>query len=363
MPLTLDQLEVPASQLVNEESTGLLSIGEFARRSNLSVSALRFYGDGGVLVPTRTDSATGYRYYSPDQLRTAELLRQLRALQMPVAEIQFFLTADPADAEALLDRHWRHLRRRFERSRQAFGAAKALLRSKEIAMSATTRLDGSELASAVRQVLPAAGPIGKERHYPAALLVELTEDGLRLVATDGHRLAVRDLPAQTVEQGRMVISAEDAGRVASLVDGTGSVALTAGRELAVQMNAETVAFAAVSDDYPDYEAILRHFGSANLLVKTADLLGRLDRARNLVVLNLSMDETSADGVRFPGRYRGDDLMIGFSPSYLADALGAGIGPDVIMQLGSQVDPVALRSADDGTLTWLVMPIRLEEPVA
>src|SRR5579864_1543039 len=82
---------------VNEEPTGLLSIGEFARRSSLSISALRFYGDCGVLIPERID-VTGYRYYSRGQLSVAELIRHLRALEMPIADIQGFLTSTPAAA-------------------------------------------------------------------------------------------------------------------------------------------------------------------------------------------------------------------------------------------------------------------------
>ena len=39
-----------------------VSIGEFARRSRLSVKALRLYDELGVLVPARVDETSGYRY-------------------------------------------------------------------------------------------------------------------------------------------------------------------------------------------------------------------------------------------------------------------------------------------------------------
>jgi hypothetical protein len=44
-----------------------ISIGEFARRSRLSLKALRLYDERGVLVPSRVDQASGYRYYDPAQ--------------------------------------------------------------------------------------------------------------------------------------------------------------------------------------------------------------------------------------------------------------------------------------------------------
>ncbi|HEY8863506.1 MAG TPA: MerR family transcriptional regulator [Candidatus Dormibacteraeota bacterium] len=345
---------------VNGEPAGLLSIGEFAKRSALSVTALRFYADCGLLVPARIDSATGYRYYAPGQLREAALLRHLRGLEMPISEIQPFLTSERSDAQAMLDLHWTRLERRFDGSRRAFAAVQTLLGSKEELVPATTTLDGSELARGLRQVLPAAGPIGQDRRYPAAVLVDLREDGVRLVATDGHRLIVRDIPASTVDLGQTAISAADARRVASIVEDGGPVTETAGAELAVRTSNETVSIAAASDHYPDYEAVLARCGNARLLVETADLAARLNRASELVVLKLTASEIFADSIEFPAKYEGDELTIGFNPAFLADALEAGIGPETILQLGSPLDPVAIRSADDGTLTCLVMPIRLLE---
>ena len=136
--------------------------------------------------------------------------------------------------------------------------------------------------------------------------------------------------------------------------------LIAASLIAVSTATETVRIAAASDHYPDYEATLARCGDSRLFVETAELAARLSRSSELVVLKLTALATSADGADFPGKYQGDDLTIGFNPSFLADALEAGIGREAILQLGSPVDPVAIRSADDGTLTCLVMPIRLQE---
>jgi DNA-binding transcriptional MerR regulator len=55
-----------------------ISIGEFARRSRLSLKALRLYDERGVLVPSRVDQASGYRYYDTAQLDEARLVVMLR---------------------------------------------------------------------------------------------------------------------------------------------------------------------------------------------------------------------------------------------------------------------------------------------
>jgi serine/threonine protein phosphatase PrpC len=73
----------------------LMPIGEFSERSGLSPKRLRSYAAGGLLVPTAIDSASGYRYYSPGQLRDARLIDALREAGMPLADIGSFL-GDPS---------------------------------------------------------------------------------------------------------------------------------------------------------------------------------------------------------------------------------------------------------------------------
>jgi DNA-binding transcriptional MerR regulator len=84
-----------------------ISIGEFARRSRLSLKALRLYDERGVLVPARVDQASGYRYYDTAQLDDARLVVMLRQLQVPLAAVKELLACDPADAAARIAEHWR----------------------------------------------------------------------------------------------------------------------------------------------------------------------------------------------------------------------------------------------------------------
>lgn len=84
-----------------------VSIGEFARRSRLSIKALRLYDELGVLVPARIDEASGYRYYEVAQLERARLVAMLRQLEMPLATIKELLVCDPAEAADRIAVHWR----------------------------------------------------------------------------------------------------------------------------------------------------------------------------------------------------------------------------------------------------------------
>lgn len=86
-----------------------ISIGEFARRSRLSLKALRLYDERGVLVPARVDQASGYRYYDTAQLDEARLVAMLRQLDLPLAAIRELLACDPVDAAERIATHWREV--------------------------------------------------------------------------------------------------------------------------------------------------------------------------------------------------------------------------------------------------------------
>lgn len=94
----------------------LLSIGEFARLSGLSIGALRHYNGVGLLVPAQVDGATSYRRYTRVQLETARTVATLRDLEVPLEEIRELLaTDDGRRRRELLARHRDRVRARATR--------------------------------------------------------------------------------------------------------------------------------------------------------------------------------------------------------------------------------------------------------
>lgn len=83
-----------------------MSIGEFARRSRLSLKALRLYDAMGLLPPARTDPESGYRYYLEQQLERARLIGLLRQLEMPLDRIAEVLELRGAEAARAIARYW-----------------------------------------------------------------------------------------------------------------------------------------------------------------------------------------------------------------------------------------------------------------
>lgn len=66
----------------------MMTIGEFALHTGISVKALRFYDERGILPAAEVDPATGYRFYVAGQLRAATTIRVLRAAGMPLESVE-----------------------------------------------------------------------------------------------------------------------------------------------------------------------------------------------------------------------------------------------------------------------------------
>ena len=109
--------------------TTVLSIGDFSRMTQLSVKTLRHYHDVGLLKPCRVDPATGYRYYSSDQAPTAQVIRRLRDLGMPVADVRAVLVSAPADRNALISGHLERLENQLDATRSAVESLRAILQA------------------------------------------------------------------------------------------------------------------------------------------------------------------------------------------------------------------------------------------
>src|SRR5437660_1074389 len=64
-----------------------LTVGDFSRATHLSVKTLHHYHQVGLLEPATVNPDTGYRYYSAGQIPAAQVIRRLRDLEMPAAEL------------------------------------------------------------------------------------------------------------------------------------------------------------------------------------------------------------------------------------------------------------------------------------
>jgi DNA-binding transcriptional MerR regulator len=102
----------------------LMPIGIFSRMTGLSHRALRLYADRGLLSPAHVDEATGYRYYDVHSIRAAEMIRLLRRLGVPLAEMRLYIDAAATDR---LEETLSQQKQRLEQEQARLDAALRLL--------------------------------------------------------------------------------------------------------------------------------------------------------------------------------------------------------------------------------------------
>lgn len=88
-----------------------VTIGEFARLTHRSVKTFHHYHQVGLLEPARVVTGSGYRGTPWDQVPEAHLIRRLRALDMPLAEVRVLLRSrDMRPATRICKTTWRACR-------------------------------------------------------------------------------------------------------------------------------------------------------------------------------------------------------------------------------------------------------------
>lgn len=106
----------------------MMSIGEFAQLTGLSIKALRRYDEQGVLQPAAVDPWSRHRRYSAPQLDKAVRLKALRAAGIGLADGARALE-DPRQAAEVLAEHRAAVLERRRQQDAALNAAEALLRA------------------------------------------------------------------------------------------------------------------------------------------------------------------------------------------------------------------------------------------
>ncbi|MGX4688285.1 DNA polymerase III subunit beta family protein [Streptomyces sp. JNUCC 63] len=358
------------------------SIGEMARDSGLSVSALRFYDRAGVLVPAWVDPVSGYRWYDPEQCDEARLLARLRRAGMPLSDIRLVLagwsSADTDLVRGLLQAHLRRLELGLSDARSEFSALRAVLDHRENPMTslrtATVRLSVSapELAAALDAVRFAAST-DPELPMLGGVLFDIEGEDLRVVATDRYRMAVAQ--ARTTGHGtervQVIVPSPLADAMRALLSGAEPVQLAVdGDRVTLETGDRQAAGRCLDHDFPDYRRLVNLPAGRRAVVDVAVFRKALEtgpirvsevREQDGVSYDLSVLGVSDDGTVTLCKDGDDDPNhIAVNREFLLQALAAGARDELILEFGAPTAPLVIRRPDDERTFSLLMPVRLED---
>jgi DNA polymerase III subunit beta len=237
-------------------------------------------------------------------------------------------------------------------------------------------LSGSELAEALRQVVRAAS---SDDALPVISGVLMTAEagGLRLVATDRYRLAVRDLPGTSVlrEGQKVLVPSRALNELQRLLGNAESVTLRLGeREASFEVGKVRLTTRLIEGEFPPYQQLIPSSYPNRLIVSKDALLDAVRRVRLLVRDAITPVRVTlrADGVEctvitqevgqatedIDAKYEGTELTMGFNPAYLIDGVEAVPGDEVLLETIDPMKPATVRATEGGDYLYLLMPVRL-----
>jgi DNA polymerase-3 subunit beta len=237
------------------------------------------------------------------------------------------------------------------------------------------RVDSGAFAAALRQVVRAASK-DDLRPILTGVLMTAHAGGLRLVATDSYRLAVRDLKGVSMlsEGQRVLVAAKGLAEVQRLAgDGEIEVVLRE-RDVVFRTSRAEVTARLIEGDFPNYEQLIPSGYPNRLTVVREALIDALDRVQivgqnrdNAAVrllmsaggLELSMSAQDVGNAQesLDAKFEGTELTVAFNPVFLRDGVEAVDGDEVALDTIDPLKPATLRSAGGDDFLYLLMPVR------
>lgn len=216
------------------------------------------------------------------------------------------------------------------------------------------------------------------RYYLNGLLLELGSGRMRAVATDGHRLALKNLACDCKGESPMqvIVPRKAVAELCKMLAGVDDdVQLSVGtNHVQVHAGSSTLTSKLIDGRYPDYDRVLPTSTDKVVVADREALRSGLARSSILsqdrikgVSLSLEPDLLRASAQNadreeaeeeIPVSYSGEPLMIGFNVSYLIDVLGAVKTDTVHLAFKDVSTGCVIQPAGEADALYVVMPMRV-----
>lgn len=229
-------------------------------------------------------------------------------------------------------------------------------------------LDSSSFAMAQQDV----------RYYLNGMLFEVSPSYLRVVATDGHRLAMHTSPMQmpSSELSQVIVPRKGVLELSRLLGEEASEVSVSLGSNHIQVRTANFTFTSklVDGKFPDYDRVLPKGGDKLIVAQRQELRAALSRTAilsnekfrgirlmlstgELRILANNPEQEEAEEV-VGVAYVGDSLEIGFNVSYLIDVLSVLDNDEVRIVLSDPNSSALIEAADSSDALYVVMPMRL-----
>ena len=214
------------------------------------------------------------------------------------------------------------------------------------------------------------------RYYLNGMLWEMSENKLRAVATDGHRMARCDIACELSAKTPLsaIIPRKGIVELSRLLSDDRIDISLGSNHLRVTSDNFCFTSKLVDGAYPDYERVMPKEGDKIVLGDRDELRQAFSRAAILsnekfrgvrvllssgslkMIANNPEQEEAEEEVSV--EYSGEDLEIGFNVSYLLDVLNVLKGDNVRLSLSDANSSALVEDTTNDNAVYVVMPMRL-----
>jgi DNA polymerase-3 subunit beta len=216
------------------------------------------------------------------------------------------------------------------------------------------------------------------RYYLNGMLLELKKDLIKLVATDGHRLALSELKStlEISSDKQIIIPRKGVMEMARLLTNEASTAVVKISQNHIRIETEELIFTSklIDGKFPDYNRVIPLDGNKILKVNRALLRQALQRIsilsnekyrgirltlgeNNLIIQANNPDQEEAIE-EINVEFEESEIEIGFNVTYLLDVLNVLDTDDVAIRLKDANSSCIITAPDSEQFRYVIMPMRL-----
>ncbi|HOQ71753.1 MAG: DNA polymerase III subunit beta [Smithellaceae bacterium] len=214
------------------------------------------------------------------------------------------------------------------------------------------------------------------------VLLETSSDGKnhiwRMVATDGHRLAVARAqtadPCPEMAKG-IIIPRKGLMEVKKLTDVHENVSVGIHKNMFVVKTENTILKVNLVDaDYPDYKRVIPAEKGVSVTLDKELFLHALRRMNVVsserysgVIISIAPDKMTLNSTNLDVgeateeidiTYSGEEMEVGFNVNYVIDAVSAISIDRVVMEVGVGLKPTLIKPAEGDNYLCIVMPLKI-----
>ena len=237
-------------------------------------------------------------------------------------------------------------------------------------------LDGKLLRDMLAQTTFAVSH-DESRYALNGVLFAVQDHELRLVATDGHRLAlaVRQLPGLVGGQVSGIVPRKAVQEIARIVSAGEDVEVAiSDNQFMLRMPNVLLIARLIEGTFPNYDQVVPRAHPHRVLVSRGALAAALRRVSvlseertrpvkfvfgpGLLTLTAYSPDFGEAEEQVEVQYAGEDMVIGFNSRYVLDALGAQAAEQVVFEVKDGMSPGVVKSFEDEGSLCVIMPMRI-----